>query len=337
METINSEIKKCFSAFMDRWILGDKSQGHSPKSERQRLLDNIYTNFDLTQKRYTTDESLLFPSCFYVFLKEEDYRFHHQAFKNTAQDVMKKIVRRVKRIREDRYPDYIPHSRHFVFTFIRMNDGDKLDEKMLRLLSDAEEQTDNGTENKDGEIRIFSELYAPADKNRHEDDSHPVAMTVHTKETVSFKELDINMATLHNLEVRGDNHFRFRFSLDGEGDSPSAGRKPVATLRVENGHFLVDGDTCRTYEMCTDELLVSGRVSAPDTQGQEVVNIDSDNVLSPHLIIRRKPQGTFEIKAKADTFINEVEIETLLDTWEALPNNSVILLNGEIQLKFKIS
>ena len=323
-------IKETWCAFRDKWLLGNKKD--SQKSQRQELVDEIYKHFEMSQIKYTTDESLLFPTNYYIIIQsEEDYRFHHMAFYDSAHDALKKISRQIKN-KVKQYPDYVAHSRHFFFTFVHIGKDDKIDEKLLQQIFETGDAVNEKA------TRILSTIYAPSDGNKTDDGEAPVAMTVHSKETVSFKELDINIAALSNVVTRGDNLFIFNFSLDGATTAttePTAlPTEPVATLKAQNSCFIINGETRRTYEMRTDRLHVSGRVGSPNNEGKEIARINNDQVLNPHLIIRKTPQGTFEIKTKGDTVLNESVIDPFLNSWTPLPNNSRILINGDIQLRF---
>lgn len=302
-------------------------EGKTHKSKRQQLVNRIYKHFVMTQKSYTTSESLLFPTCYDVFIREEDFKFHEQSLNNTAQDVKKMVIRRVHQLRK-RYPDYVAHSRHLVFSFICQKKEDTIAKEVLDQLDDVD---------KDGSVLILSKIYASLNQKDDEDGEEPVAMTIHTRKKVLFKQLDINKAILRNYETKGNSNFWFPFSLDGDIVDDPSNLPPVATLRAENSHFLIDGQSCRTYEMCSDILLISGRVGAPDTNGQEIARIDSDVVMNPHLIIRRNiRQGIFEIMSNGDAFLNEVSLPNFTNTWTLLPNNSELLINGEIQLIFRL-
>ena len=299
------------------------------KSKRQKLVDKIYDNFDLQQREYTTKLSLKFPTCYYVFMGVESFNFQYQSFKDTAQDVARMILCRIEELKK-KYPKYDAHSNSFVFQFICVKDDERID---TDIIGEAGEFGKKAVEIDKEVATVTSSLYPPASHNGSGADDGQVVMTVREKDSVSFRKLDINLTLLKNIEVRGETFFRIPFSLNDD----KGAAKPVATLRAVNGHFNLNGVTSHTYEMCTDLLIVSGRTGAPKDNDVEIARIDNDHVLDRHLVIRKgTEQGTFEVKAYGDTYLNEMPLPTFEENFARLPNNSDLLLNGEIQLHFSI-
>ena len=325
---LDNLIDKVASTFKNK-LLG-KGEDKREKSKRQKVVDRIYGEFLRTQKDNTTDESLLFNTCFHIYVKDEDFRKQEQTFSFTARDVMKKINRKIMELKKY-YPDFVPHSNYWQFQFAPLDADGKLDSSLFN----QDQEQDLG---QDG-MPIISTLYPLTDVQHHNDNQRVVA-TVHSKDSVTIKDWDVNLDVLREMEVRGRCLFRFKFTLDGSTEQMDANEKTnsnlqtVATLKAEGGTFLGNK---KMYAMTSDKLFIYGRVGEPDTSGKEIARLDSDEVLSPHVIIRRTRQGGFEVQAKGDTVLNEVSLPHLLDVWKPLPNNSALLLNGVIQLRFLIA
>ncbi len=323
------------TAIADR-LLNRNAKPRQEKSERQKLVDMIYMSFLESQWDKTTDEGLLFNTCFHIYVNEETYYRQEQTFSFTAKDVMNKINRHIKKVIRN-YPDYTPHSNYWLFQFSPLNADGKLDPSLFK------QNPEQGPE-KD-EIPIISTLYALED-NHYRDSSQRVVATVHSKDSFSIRNWNINLNALRDVEITGTSLFRFKFTLDGTTSQISAETRrnrnlngnplAVATLRAEGGRFIDNGQTTSSFDMTSDKLYVYGKLGEPDTGGKEIARLDSDEVLSPHVILKRTPQGSFEVQAKGETVLNEVPLPYREDSWTPLPNNSTLLINGKIQLRFLI-
>lgn len=314
---------------------------HVDGMTRQQLVNQVFENFKISLVQETTDESMLFHTSYKVYLFESDFRRLEQSLVNTAQDVMKKIIKCVLKLKKEKHPEYQPHARYFQFQFIPLDPENVLDAALPQ---------DQQTPIQQGDVKVCSTLYADTDyQSGGNDGAGQVVMTVRHKNSVSVANWAMNREALRGVDMRGRNLFRFDFKLEENGvlqpssvqgsnrlTSSAESAPALAVLSVDFGdhYFIVNGQPSRKYEMQTDSLMVGGRIGVPGASGQEIARIDSDEVIDQHIIIRHTSQGAFEIQAKGDTMLNERALPTMQDHWTPLYNNSKILLNGDIQLRF---
>ncbi|MCR4959526.1 MAG: hypothetical protein K6B13_13140 [Prevotella sp.] len=304
---------------------------------RQYLVDEIYKHFTETLKEETTDVSMLFHTCYYIYLSQPDFRAREQSFVNTANDALEKITKHVQKLCKEKYPNYIPHSRYWQFQFMPLDEDGQLDASL----------TEEPVHLQRGEVVVLSMLYAEDDYQQNTaSGSRRAVMTVHNKSSVTIGNWAVNHQALRGVDIRGRNLFRYHFSLDGnvqqQGSHGWANlsysgeeQKCVAIVSAEMGKF-VNGDSALMYQMKSNRLQVSGKTGAPDKGGEEVLRIDSDEVLNPHLIIRRTSDKTFEVQAKGNTVLNETLLDPINDVWYPLINNSILLIDSDIQLRFTL-
>lgn len=107
--------------------------------------------------------------------------------------------------------------------------------------------------------------------------------------------------------------------------------KVLAELRAEDGRFVtVSGQPYSTYRLQSDELRISGRHAMSASRGVETLMVDSEEVMNPHVSIRRDPSsGRFSISAMGDDVkLNGRLLPRGAAHWTPLPNNSTIIINA---------
>lgn len=316
-------------------LLGKESR-KSPSNvlTRQELINKIYKHFVTQMEDETTDVGLLFHTSFYIYLNENDYTLREQSFAYTVQDVMKKIDKKVHSMRKQ-YPAYHPHSKYWQFQFVPFKDGD--------IVSNPIGETVKKIDPKD--VVIFSFIH-PDSLYQSEKESGRVVATIHVKDSVAINKWAINREALRGIDVTGKDRFRVPFKDDvsprempvsvAESSKPETNAKAILT--VEQCSFIKDGQRSKRYYMVSDYLQISGCYDVENRGGMDVAKLDSDEVLNPHLTIKMDSQNrTFSLSAIGDVMLNEVRVPQDASNWTTLPNNSTLLLNGEIQLTFKIS
>ena len=315
-------------------LLGKESKGSSIVLTRQELVNKIYKHFVTQMEDETTDVGLLFHTSFFIYLNENDYIIREQSFAYTVKDVMKKIDEKVHSMRKQ-YPDYRPHSKYWQFQFVPFKDGGIVNNPMGDTLKKIDPK----------DVVIFSFIH-PDSLYLSENESERVVATVHVKDSVAINKWAINREALRGIDATGKDRFRVPFKDDvsprempisvAESLKPEANAKAILT--VEQCSFVKNGQISKRYYMVSDYLQISGRNDVENRGGMDVAKLDSDEVLNPHLTIKTDSlNSTFFLSAIGDVMLNEVRVPQDASKWTTLPNNSTLLLNGEIQLIFKIS
>ena len=330
----------------------------------QELVDQTFEHFKIRLNDSSTDMSLLFPTSFVIYLNPEDYAARKQEFPMRATDIKKKCLKEVrKRISDNpEWQDYIPHSKYWKIQFVEFKP-----ECVINSDSYAQFSVEKG------HVMIVSDLYAN-DLGESIGDSASsggrVVTTVHNiKGTTSLQNLAINTDAFKDVTILGQNSFRIEFLQAELADttakkqsSPvytptpptsntgvktgvykgnatkqpnSTPKKLTAELQIWDSYFLVNGQKTDRYVIASERLQITGPSATTSTDGAELLRIDNDNIMNPHFNIRYDaPNNRYLISAVGDTKLNDRILERNPDNWSELPNNSSILLNGDIQINF---
>ena len=226
-----------------------------------------------------------------------------------------------------------------------------------------------------GHVMIVSDLYAN-DLGESIGDSASsggrIVTTVHNiKGTTSLQNLAINPDAFKDVTIVGQNCFRIEFlradiydtannkhSAPVHSSTPPASKtsaetvvnrstpsKPsnpapknlIAELQIWDSYFLVNDQKTDKYVIPSERLQITGPSATTSTDGAELLKIDDDSIMNPHLNIRYDTANhRYLISAVGDTKLNQRILERNPDNWSELPNNSTILLNGDIQLNFTL-
>ena len=314
------------------WLLGEGENSERRDSRtsigitRQELLNAIHEHFQQRIFEASTDESLLFATSFVIYLNEQDYQEQEQMFGRTVQDAVNKFNRTIKEEMK-RYSDYVPHAQFWQFQFAPFITGSlidgmddalpTLDRKQTAIISQIYPTLSDG------------ELSGPADGER-------IVATVHTKDSMTNIGLAINREAMRGVDMLAKDRFRVSFNdfrkLDHVARSESAEDTARATIKVSQSYF-TDGTTRRSsIYMTNDHLIISGRGGQGASGGMQVARLDSDEVLYRHVTLRwDSATKSMWLTAKGEVILNEVPVEPG-SIEQAVPNNSTILINGEIQL-----
>lgn len=342
-------------------LLGTEGNGGSGQQgviTAQELVDQTFEHFKIRLNDSSTDMSLLFPTSFVIYLNPEDYAARKQEFPMRATDIKKKCLKEVrKRISDNpEWQDYIPHSKYWKIQFVEFKPD-------CVISSD----TDTHFEVEKGHVMIVSDLYANDFGGPLSDGASSggrVVTTVHNvKGTTSLQNLAINTDAFKDVTILGQNSFRLEFlrndlsdgsqksnvaerpagtSADNapkpqqkQSSTPVSSARAAGELQIFESSFMVNGQKTDKYVINTDNLQITGPNATTSTDGSELLKIDDDSIMNPHLNIRYDaPNNRYLISAVGDTKLNDRILERNPDNWSELPNNSSILLNGDIQINF---
>ena len=330
----------------------------------QELVDQAFEHFKMRLQDSSTDMSLLFPTSMIIYLNPEDYNARKQEFPARANDIKKKCMKEVRSqiSSNSEWQDYIPHSKYWKIQFVEFKP-----ECVINSDGDAHFSVEKG------HVMIVSDLYAN-DLGESIGDSASsggrIVTTVHNiKGTTSLQNLAINPDAFKDVTIVGQNCFRIEFlradiydtannkhSAPVHSSTPPASKtgvetvvnrstpsKPsnpapknlIAELQIWDSYFLVNDQKTDKYVIPSERLQITGPSATTSTDGAELLKIDDDSIMNPHLNIRYDTANhRYLISAVGDTKLNQRILERNPDNWSEMPNNSTILLNGDIQLNF---
>lgn len=325
------------------------------------VLKTLKTHFLQTIAKLSTDYNFLFHTSFTLYIKARNYAEISESLPFLAGGAEKMLLSVIREeIAKRKLGNYRPHSQYWQFQLVEIPPEAELDGL------DKEELSDGAF------IQINSTLFPPSEGDDPSSDSdNRVVTTVQGVNSLRAIRNCINPEILSRLYLVEKDRIKLDFVLDEDrkdqgfagragmnpapcgnhGNTATRSRNPAAeqppqrpraayfaTLEAQDGEFLegAGNKKIHTVAMTAEELHIVGRSSMPGGRGVEVVRVNSDRVLTPHVKIRRDPStGRFEIMPIGPTSLNERTLTPNSDQWRPLPDNSTILLADEVQIKFK--
>lgn len=299
---------------------------------KQELQDKITEEFRQRLEEESTTEGILFPTSFMVFLSDSDYETRKETFASSVKQLVNKTFTRIIDNAIKRDPEYIPHSTYWQFQFLRFpENGFVKDRNQLKTKLEPKE------------VLILSKIYPIKDFDENASmvgkDGELVVTTLHTKDSLSLRDLAINLESLRGVEALSADKFRVPYGKELKEDPKSLGQvsDPVGSakcvLRIVSGESFVGGGS--SFYMTGDYLYIGGVNSDDTIGGIPVARIKSEDVANTHARIRREG-ADYYLTAKGDVHVDEQLIRPDGQERVQLFSDSQILINGEIAISFTI-
>ena len=312
-------------------IIGeDPEVRNHPYLTAQELLDDIFAIFQERLKEETTSEFLLFPTCFYIYLHQADYDKRKEAFGHTVKGVVNLFHKDIRK-KMTTYPDYIPHATHWRIQFLLFREG------MIV------EDDGNEIKAKQKEPFIISTIYSTNFSEGYFG-SENFVMTTRNRASLTKVNYNVNRDALMGIEQEG-NCFTVKFDqsfakitndIYSDNKSQNSADRAKAVLVITGGKFLGVDDGKDKYFMTSNELHISGKND--NRTSVTILNIDSDRVLNPHVLIKYfTDDDGFKLAAFGPVRCNEIKTPVSAGdriVWVNLYNNSDIFINDEININF---
>lgn len=313
-----------FSKIMDIFgggALGEKGKDNSNKTRAMKLKDLETRVMDVFEERLevlTTDESLLFPAKFEIYMNTVDFNNLAGAYANASRDLTKKFCRRLKEKyaeikRENPDFEFISHTSRWYFQFLPFDDGMVVNDKQ---------------EVQQGAIFAITEVFPPLHENESRSDSGagvqtlpnvtplPV-QTIADGKTSLIVNLNINKDFYKDLIKVGENAFEIEF----EGIIPPPTPPSFAQLKW------IEGNNTKVLGMNQKDIKIAGNFDKAMDGGISVLNLKNNNILSPHIHIRYdESSGEFKIMPFGETKLNGIKLS--LKEWHNLPKKNAKILMG---------
>lgn len=318
------------------------------------ILEALGKHFDETVRRMSTKYNLLYHTSFIIYIKASNYTEMSDGFPFLASGAEKMLVEKVKNeISARRLTDYSPHSQYWEFQLVEIPDDAMLGDESME-----------GYE-RDCLIQIASSVFPASDESGSAPDEGRVVTTVHGVNSLKAIKNCIPREILLKLDVVEKDRVRLLLTLDGpqrqatpatpsahsavetrphvhaapapqvnHAATPAPTPQYIAVLKAEDGNFIDSTDKLRhMMAMTTDSVEICGR--GGQACNPAVLRVDSDSIMVPHIRIRRNPSNSrFQIMALGPADLNQRALSPGTDNWTDLPNNSVIVLDDTIQIRF---
>ncbi len=294
----------------------------------QKLLDELVSHFKDQLKVLSVGKKMLYPMSFNVLLHYEDYDSVRQSFPFILPEVVKEFYEVIKQMK-NKYPDYTPVAKEWVFQFssCQLKDVNVADGRTVVV-------------NK-GHITTIATLMAVDLRQNNLQVSNNTHISIKLQDSNVMNNTNVNWGALTNIDIIGDNYFRCKFdptlntkekAVMTNGNSTSSIIKAYATLTYSK-----DGRNY-TYSMTDKRIEISG----PGGQSglSSVLTIDNESVLSPHVHIKYLDDAKkFQIAVYGKTRLNTKELEIsqpAMPKWFGLANKSSIFISDSISVFFEV-
>lgn len=325
-----------------------------------RILDALLDHFRTTAKKLSTKYNYLYHTSFTIYIKASNYDEMSDSLPFLAGGAEKMLIEEIKKHVGKNIGSYHPHSKYWQFQLVQIPSDAEID-------GVAEEEMQQGAL-----IQIQSTLFPPEDAGSEPSQgNNRIVTTVHGVNSLRAIRNCINPEILSKLYLIEKDRIKLSLNLDGSDSAPAgfsrgvatppppapgqSGRggtsanarqqqqqqqRPVyfATLEAQDGEFLngAGNNVIHTVAMTADELHIVGRSAMRGEAGIEVVRVNSDRILTPHVKIRRNPStGDFQLCAIGTTKLNQRTLIADPTKWIALSKKSTIILADEVQVAFK--
>ncbi|MDR1763248.1 MAG: hypothetical protein LBR64_04760 [Dysgonamonadaceae bacterium] len=305
---IFDKIKK---AFLSDSIIDSKQSG---QLNNRVLYKELLDHFEAYIRSESVGRRMIYPMAFDVMLSENDYISRKDALKLVLPEVVDGFYEIVRKY-ADRYPNFVAPANYFFFQFAK--DREQKIEPGKMVVAATLHTLD------------FSQITSSSEINVH------VSVKPVNSDVDSLK--NINKDILVGFDRLDEGVFKFDVKPELKSNpSNSSHQSPSPNSEIADFSYSLQGAT-EHIRIKAHKVEFSGQ---RDTRKLgNIAIIKSDNVDIPHFTVLYSPQdNSFQLAAFGKTRLNQVPVPLSTGAnliWTPLPNNSTILLNDYIQLKFK--
>ena len=295
----------------------------------QDLANKVFEVYKKRFKEETVDQEMLFPTCFRIYLHSTDFKARKEAFAVVSRAMANKF-NAFNRTEMHKYKENTPKSPIWLFQFVEFKDDTIVNE------------IDNI---KMGEVYTISTLYSQnfsKDKDNISNESG-VTMTKVPKNSKNPKNMyNINQDAFLSMEMLDGNRFTIDINRNYE-DVTSVPRSEDRTQVYEmdalaylicDKNFVSGAKTGNKYNIMTNYIYVSGKNDA--RTGKEYAKV---NYSLPDSIVQIKhDNGKFLLAAFGKVRLNQMLVPESKGgniQWIELSDNSKMLINDEVSIKFE--
>lgn len=287
-----------------------------------QILNELLYCFDKSCENLSVGESLLFNMNFLVIMHPDTYDARMQSFAPIVNEAVKGFYKRITSLKSH-FSEITPVSTVWRFKFGPASsfNNEVISTNDIRVI---------------GMPTGLKQNYSATDNSG---DMQKVTMRV--KLTNAFDKMDLNPQVFRHITFLESGTFEVRYS----NDLKLGGATAVQPAITESGiaridYYIANKGLGGKYTMKDTEIVIA-RKEAANLAHPNYLLIDSEAVSNPHARIRYiENTRKFQIASFSnnETRVNEIAVsksELGNPTWTDLPDNSQILLNTMVTLKFK--
>ena len=324
-------LKQLFAKLVNWWRIDDHSMESTFGMTNRKLMSDLVELFERGIEKESVGERMLYPMSFYVLMHKEDYDDRKKALPILIPEIIKAFYKVIQNKRNE-YPNCDPVSKKWVFQFspcqfdssIETEDKGVFTVKKGNIVSSADLYNDT--------IDTFQDMLV--ERN--------IKVSIKCNNSNVIKTANLNLKAIAGVDILCEGFFTYNFdqkiikplenaSVPTSFSEPEIieGDKPLATISYDYNQQKY------IYTMRISPLYISGRKDNRTTSN--ILRIEGANIENGHVQIKYE-NGDFFLCAFGDTRLNEKNVvvsEPGNIRWQPLANNSDILMNGDIQIRFK--
>jgi hypothetical protein len=295
----------------------------------QDLEDKV---FEVYKKRFieeSTRFSMVYPTCFRIYLHSVDFKARQDAFPIVARDLQKYFCR-YNRENMSRYEENKPNSPVWLFQFVEFKEGTMIDD------TESVEM---------GEVYTISTLYSQKFSKEVGNIANEsgVALTKNPKNSLNTQDVNnVNIDVFLGMEM--EDGYRYRIKINEAYEEIKSVPKSENKTQVYESEaiaymlcdkkFITGQYKGNKYNITTHYLFLSGR--SDTRQGVQYAKVDYH--LPDDIVQIKDENGAFYIAAFGKVRLNGGLLPKSegVPSWRPLVNNSKMLINDEVSIEFKI-
>lgn len=305
--------------------VSDQENMDNSVMKNQDIYENLVTLFNNGISNESFGKTMLFPMSFYIIMHIDDYEDRKKAFPSLVKGTVEEFYRIIEERKAD-FPNYEQIGRKWVFQFspCRTNGSIETDDKKFftvergSIVSTASLYNDV--------IDTFEDIQI--DRN--------IKVSIKCNNSNVIKTANLNLKALAGVDILGEGFFAIPF--DDKSSQPPTSQESEVIIEnaplAELSYVKKNTDTVR-YTMKYTSLIISG-MKDPRTMSN-IFKLEYSNIDNGHVQIKYENKE-FSLCAFGETRLNEKRVELSKPgniIWVPLADNSEILMNDEIQFKFK--
>lgn len=321
-----------FLQFLNPFKAGFGTREEAVGMTRGVLVELIAAEFLRQMANETTEDQLLFPASFTIFMAASDFENRKSGFPFTVKELVNRFNREILRRKKSKYPEYEAHSKFWFFKFCVFPEGGQvvLGGKVHDSLAE-------------GKILVRSQLVPEEEIKKL--DLPPSAggkrvVTTIVNDVPVFRPDAVNTQALKGVTTKPGYVYIVEFAnfekLSANAFSEpikSTPRASLGTLEVLGDHgFLVDGREVFSVEIAAPDLYISGKNDAASINGIPVLRLNTDEVVSTHILLHSEPSGVYKVKANGPARAGGIRLDPQSDLFQEIKKEDQIIISDEIVL-----
>lgn len=316
-------LKKIFDIFAPKSNIQYNTVNESLSNKV--LLSELKDHFRSELDKLSVGERMLYPMSFKILLHHEDYDNVKESFPFILPEVVKEFYKVIKTMSKT-YRNYTAPAKDWVFQFCpcRVEDVNLSDGKVVIV--------------KKGHITTVASLMAVDLRQKNVSVANNTRVSIKLQDSNVMNDVNVNWEAISRIDIISENYFRCKFdpalspaSVKFENDR-EVKAKGIAVMSFEK-----NGQTT-TFTMYDNLVEISGPDGLSDNP--KVFRIAQSGLSAPHVQIKYTPESKrFQVAAFGKTLVSSRELELSnhgMLKWYPLANNSKILINDEISVRFEV-